>query len=107
MPTRARFFAGSEYSPTEALTGYGRPASAARIFQTLLVEGLPVRQEENNLFISSSQANRSVVVQGDGKSAAYTREVSIAAVVCVWAATILASWALVGLVAAGIWWLVG
>jgi hypothetical protein len=46
-----------------------------------------------------------VVLGGDEVSVAYPREVSNAAVACVWAATLLASWALVGFAVAGIWWL--
>ena len=36
----------------------------------------------------------------------YPRDISSAAVVSFWAATVLASWVLLGLAVAGIWWLV-
>ena len=39
-------------------------------------------------------------------SVEYPREVSFAAGILVWATTVLASWALVAFVVAGIWWLV-
>ncbi len=39
-------------------------------------------------------------------SVGYPREVSSAAVVGIWAATVLASWMLVVFLVAGIWWLV-
>jgi hypothetical protein len=45
------------------------------------------------------------VARGDEVSVGYTREVSSAAVVCFWVASVLASWALVGFVVAAIWWL--
>lgn len=39
-------------------------------------------------------------------SVQYPREVSFAAGICLWAAGVLASWALLGFVVAGVWWLV-
>jgi hypothetical protein len=49
---------------------------------------------------------RSVVGRVEETSVEYPREVSLAAGIFVWATTVLASWALVGFLIAGIWWLV-
>lgn len=65
----------------------------------------PVRHAENNVrTIAISQKPR--VARGNDVSVGYPREVSSAAVVGIWAATVIASWMLVGFVVVGIWWLV-
>jgi hypothetical protein len=46
------------------------------------------------------------VERAEETSVEYPREVSFAAGILVWATTVLASWALVAFVVAGIWWLV-
>jgi hypothetical protein len=64
-----------------------------------------VRHEEDNAS-TIAIAGRPVVARGSDMSVGYPREVSNAAIACFWAATVLASWVLVGLVVAGIWVLV-
>ena len=54
----------------------------------------------------SSEANRSVTRRGDDLSIDYQREAPWGAVVCFWAASLIASWVLLGLAVAGIWWVV-
>ena len=54
----------------------------------------------------SSEANRSVTRRGDDLSVDYQREAPLGAVVFFWAASLIASWMLLALVVAGIWWVV-
>lgn len=69
------------------------------------MKAAPVRRDENNArTIAISQEPR--VARGNDVSVGYPREVSSAAVVGIWAATVLASWMLVVFLVAGIWWLV-
>jgi hypothetical protein len=67
-------------------------------------KGNHVRREENNA-PPSLMSQGPVLARGDEVSVAYRHELSNAAVAWVWAATLLASWALVGFVVAAIWWL--
>jgi len=39
-------------------------------------------------------------------SAEYPREAPFLAIICLWLATLVTSWMLVGFVVAGVWWLV-
>ena len=65
----------------------------------------PVRHDENNVR-TIAVFQKPTVASGNDVSVGYPREVSSAAVVGIWAATVLASWMLVVFLVAGIWWLV-
>ena len=47
-----------------------------------------------------------VIERGDTMSVEYPRETPFETVIWVWAATALASWVLVLLAAAGLWWII-
>ncbi len=53
-----------------------------------------------------TQPSRSVLGRNGGMSAESLREVPVVAALCFWVTTLLTSWVLVGLVVAGIWWVV-
>lgn len=66
-----------------------------------------VRREANNGSRHSVSRTATWLEKGGGAvSVQYPRETPPGAIVSLWLATVLASWMLVGLVVAGVWWIV-
>ena len=68
--------------------------------------GGTVRQRRDNPSISPSLREPAATGRGGDLNVDYQREAPLGAVVFFWTTTLIASWALMGLLVAGIWWVV-